>query len=327
MNFYKHHIGDYAQATGHLSFVEDAAYSRLLRKYYAEEKPIPGDLKAAQRLVGARSRDEKEAVETVLNEFFQYDADANVWRNKRADEEIRIAREAELEADDRRANEKERQQRHRARRKELFAALREFDIIPKYDTPTDALEAMLSRVTGEDGNGDSNVTSRVTGVTGHALATANQTPDTRHQTPEDQKQEQSEARTEIPNAPPIGAGRACLLLRQAGCLRVNPSHPDLIAALSEGVTPEVLRDTYLEFPNATNPFKWAITTARSRRREGAQAIATGPPPKQRSPQISKTGMAVQALEAMKSENRLGNGRDSDGAPEAGLPRLGSTTGG
>jgi uncharacterized protein YdaU (DUF1376 family) len=38
MNYYEHHIGDYAEATSHLTFVEDAAYSRLIRKYYSTEK-------------------------------------------------------------------------------------------------------------------------------------------------------------------------------------------------------------------------------------------------------------------------------------------------
>ena len=50
MNYYEHHIGDYAQATAHLTFVEDAAYSRLIRKYYAEERPLPADLAAAAGL-------------------------------------------------------------------------------------------------------------------------------------------------------------------------------------------------------------------------------------------------------------------------------------
>ena len=48
INYYEHHIGDYAEATGHLSFVEDAAYSRLIRKYYASESPLPEDLKQVQ---------------------------------------------------------------------------------------------------------------------------------------------------------------------------------------------------------------------------------------------------------------------------------------
>ena len=112
MNFYKHHLGDYAQATSHLSFVEDAAYSRLLRKYYSEEKPIPGDIKAAQRLVAARTRDEKEAVQTVLEEFFTFDSEASVWRNKRADEEIV---KANSQADTNRRIAEEREAKKRAR--------------------------------------------------------------------------------------------------------------------------------------------------------------------------------------------------------------------
>lgn len=86
MNYYEHHLGDYAQATAHLSFVEDAAYSRLIRKYYAQEKPLPVDLAATQRLVGARTKEEKEAVETVLTEFFELRDDG--WHNRRCDEEI-----------------------------------------------------------------------------------------------------------------------------------------------------------------------------------------------------------------------------------------------
>jgi uncharacterized protein YdaU (DUF1376 family) len=86
MNFYKHHIGDYDQATRHLSFVEDAAYCRLMRKCYAEEKPLPADLRQVQRLIGARTREERDAVSSVLAEFFVLESDG--WRNKRCDEEI-----------------------------------------------------------------------------------------------------------------------------------------------------------------------------------------------------------------------------------------------
>ncbi|MGH8032715.1 MAG: YdaU family protein [Luteimonas sp.] len=89
MNFYKHHIGDYSAATAHLSFVEDAAYSRLLRIYYRDERPLPCEIKAVQRLAGARSKEEREAVDVVLREFFDHCDDG--WRSKRADEEIEKA--------------------------------------------------------------------------------------------------------------------------------------------------------------------------------------------------------------------------------------------
>lgn len=86
MNYYEHHIGDYAEATAHLSFVEDAAYARCIRKYYASESPLPADVKAVQRLVGARTREEKAAVDTILREFFTLLEDG--WHNARCDEEI-----------------------------------------------------------------------------------------------------------------------------------------------------------------------------------------------------------------------------------------------
>jgi uncharacterized protein YdaU (DUF1376 family) len=86
VNYYEHHIGDYAEATAHLTFVEDAAYSRLIRKYYATEKPLPADIKAVQSIIEARSKGERKAVETILNEFFELLDDG--WHDQRCDEEI-----------------------------------------------------------------------------------------------------------------------------------------------------------------------------------------------------------------------------------------------
>ena len=86
MNYYEHHIGDYAEATAHLTFIEDATYSRLIRKYYATEKPLPIDVKLVQRLINARSKEEKNSVISVLNEFFTLTDDG--WRQVRCDHEI-----------------------------------------------------------------------------------------------------------------------------------------------------------------------------------------------------------------------------------------------
>lgn len=86
MNYYSHNIGDYAQATMHLSLIEDAIYSRLLRRYYAEEAAIVDDVQQVCRWVGARSEEERAAVSLVLREFFILEE--GYWHNKRADEEI-----------------------------------------------------------------------------------------------------------------------------------------------------------------------------------------------------------------------------------------------
>lgn len=89
MNYYKHHIGDYDAATSHLTWLEDAAYRRLLCLYYRKEQPIPEDLGAACRLVRAVSKMERDAVENVLREFFHQGPDG--WRHDRCDGEIEAA--------------------------------------------------------------------------------------------------------------------------------------------------------------------------------------------------------------------------------------------
>ena len=96
MNYYEHHIGDYAEATAHLTFIEDATYSRLIRKYYATEKPLPIEIKLVQRLINARSKEEKNAVVSVLNEFFTLTDQG--WRQERCDHEIARFKDKQLKA-------------------------------------------------------------------------------------------------------------------------------------------------------------------------------------------------------------------------------------
>lgn len=86
MNYVELHIGDYEKATAHLTACEDGIYGRLMRRYYDTEAPLPLDLKAVQRLVRARSRDERAAVETILDEFFRETPEG--WRHGRCDAEI-----------------------------------------------------------------------------------------------------------------------------------------------------------------------------------------------------------------------------------------------
>lgn len=66
--------------------------------------------------------------------------------------------------------------------------------------------------------------------------------------------------------------RACRLMREAGCMRVNPMHVDLIAAIAEWITPETLAATAKEAieKGKGNPFEWAIATARGRAADGGR---------------------------------------------------------
>lgn len=185
MNFYKRHIGDYLKDTAHLSLLEHGVYTRLLDVYYTREAGIP-EAQAA-RLIGARSKDECAALETVLSEFFTMTD--GLWVQQRCEREIEDAAEGETDRDTKRENERERQRRHRDRRRKLFDELRKHDVIPPYDTSTEQLQSLLSRVTNDDWETQESqhVTQPVT-----RDATANQTPDSRLQTPEEKPSAPSE---------------------------------------------------------------------------------------------------------------------------------------
>ena len=87
MNFYKHHIGDYATDTPSLSLLEHGVYLKLLHRYYLTERPFPDDKKECARLIVARSRWEVQAVDRILSFYFPVASDGK-RHNKRADEEI-----------------------------------------------------------------------------------------------------------------------------------------------------------------------------------------------------------------------------------------------
>jgi len=89
MNYFPFHIGDYASHTAHLSWLEDCAYRRLIDLYYSRELPIPADQTKTFRLTRALSKDEREAIKVVLDEFFKLTDEG--WVHERCDAEIKKA--------------------------------------------------------------------------------------------------------------------------------------------------------------------------------------------------------------------------------------------
>lgn len=87
MNYYERHLGDYARDTGHLSMLEHGAYSLLLDRYYITEQGIAAD--QAHRVARARTREERQAVDTVLSEFFTLKD--GIWSHARVEGEIEKA--------------------------------------------------------------------------------------------------------------------------------------------------------------------------------------------------------------------------------------------
>lgn len=94
MNYYERHIGDYLKDTSHLSLLEHGVYTRLLDVYYTREGGIPKS--EASRLVQARSKDERAALEVVLSEFFVLSGD--LYIQDRSEREIARYREKSAKA-------------------------------------------------------------------------------------------------------------------------------------------------------------------------------------------------------------------------------------
>lgn len=275
MNYYEHHLGDYDGATAHLSWLEDCAYRRMLCLYYRTEAPLPADVKQVCRLVRATSKPERDAVQQVLTEFFELAGDG--WHNGRCDEDISAYHDLEPEREAKRENAKERQRRARARRAELFEALRGHNIVPPFDTATKALEALLSRVTGA-----LPVTAPVTPVTRDDTATHTHLPPPTSQISPSESASRAahEARTGSPppdSSPPSAAAVVCLAMRRAAMPAVNPSDPRLLALLAQGATVDEFVDAARAAVAKGKPWGWALGCVEGRRRDAA-GIALAPPP-------------------------------------------------
>lgn len=86
MHFYPHNIADFNNATRHLTRVERSVYRDSIEMYYDTEQPLAGDVSLLARKLLCRSDEEKQALETVLAEF--YTLVDGVYRHARCDIEI-----------------------------------------------------------------------------------------------------------------------------------------------------------------------------------------------------------------------------------------------
>ena len=94
MNYYERHIGDYLKDTAHLSLLEHGIYTRLLDVYYTKETGFSESDVA--RLIGARSKEEKSALQIVLQEFFVLVDGA--YQQSRCDREIKHYKDKQQKA-------------------------------------------------------------------------------------------------------------------------------------------------------------------------------------------------------------------------------------
>lgn len=86
MNYYSHHIGDFNNATRHLTRVERSLYRDAIELYYDTESALTLDFDKLARRLLANDSDEKASLLDVLNEFFNKTDDG--WTHDRCEEEI-----------------------------------------------------------------------------------------------------------------------------------------------------------------------------------------------------------------------------------------------
>jgi uncharacterized protein YdaU (DUF1376 family) len=263
VNYYEHHIGDYDQATAHLTACEDGIYSRLIRWYMASEEPLPSDLAAIQRRVRAHTRDEKAAVKTILAEFFELTPDG--YRQQRCDEEVARfqdkQRKAKASANARWSQSDRNANAHANASPNAHASHMRTDMRTDMRTQSE----------------------------GNAPRARPQTPDTRHQTP-DKENTRTATATDVarvvetldgaepgvtePQPGPTPAGRLCRLMCQVGIADTNPGHPDLLVLVEAGATDEEFQGAARTAVERGKGFAYAIGMLRRQRQEAAAAAKT-----------------------------------------------------
>ena len=300
MNYYEHHLRDYDAATAHLSWDQDLAYARLLRWYYRKERPIPADVDEACRQVRAVTKPQRDAVQAVLQEFFELGEDG--WHKDTCDEAIAKYQAGEPEREAKKTNEDTRLARHRAERRALFQVINAAGIHRPWNTPIADLRELARRLqdpepataktktaTPEPANGNNSNAPATQPATGTATpATATHTPDTKHQSPitnhhDVAKEESLNTRTAQSGDPPASeeqsarvsmAAAVCIALKAAGIGRVNPGHPRLAALLADGAGVDAFVGAVQSLgPDVSDPFAYVLAVVEGQMAEARQLSA------------------------------------------------------
>jgi uncharacterized protein YdaU (DUF1376 family) len=86
VNYYPHHIGDFNAGTVRLSQLERWIYRDMIEVYYDTEQPLPADLNAVCKKIGARGDEQRAIVQELLDDKFTLKDDG--YHHARCDAEI-----------------------------------------------------------------------------------------------------------------------------------------------------------------------------------------------------------------------------------------------
>lgn len=174
MYFFPLNIADLVNATAHLERIERSVYSDCLNLYYDTESPLDGtDMERLQRRLRCHSDEEKDALDIVLNEFFE--EEDGIYMNSRCDKEIAIYRSRDKDAAKKQENANARKQRYRDDRRDMFVDLRSVGVVPVFNIKMQDLRKLHAQ-NFQSGNGKTNLQKGdVVGMSQERLADASGT--------------------------------------------------------------------------------------------------------------------------------------------------------
>jgi uncharacterized protein YdaU (DUF1376 family) len=261
MNYYERHIGDYLKDTAHLSLLEHGVYGRMLDVYYTREAPIPAA--QVERLIGVRSKEEREALLNVVAEFFQVDGD--VLLHGRCDREI---------------------ERYQLKQRKASASANarwsKGGAHSEGNANADAKAMRTHMRTHSEGNANADARAMRTHMRTHSEGNApsNQTPDTSNQN--------QGAFVERQEGGPVGPAHAGFenldagsgpgaaaaeAMRAAGLGDVSATHPKLLALVAAGLTVAELVAAARYAADRGKGFVYALSRAEGQRRDAAAMAA------------------------------------------------------
>lgn len=241
MNYYEHHIGDYDADTAHLTWLEDMAYTRLMRLYYRREKPIPADVAQACRLVRAVSKDERKAVELVLREFFVLGEEG--WAQARCESEIATYQK--------KVEHNQRVGKLGGRPRKIKTQLEPKNNPPGYfrEPEQNPPQTPDPRHQTPDINTRENTRIDLTGQPGGAVAPA--------------------------RASPSMAAVVCMAIKAEGVASVNPSHPELQTLIDAGADTAVFALAARTAVEKGKGFAYVLGTVKGQMQDALAATESG----------------------------------------------------
>jgi uncharacterized protein YdaU (DUF1376 family) len=235
LNYFPLHIGDYLKDTAHLTPLEHGVLFRLMTVYYAREAPIA---KAeAARVIGVRTKEERQALDDVVAEFFTVDGEH--LRQSRCDREIRQYQDKQ--------------------RKAAASANARWNK-PQTQTGRNANAGAKAMRTHTEGNAPNNQ-EPITNIQGASVE---------HQQQGDRVGPAGPARAGSGSSVTEAAASA---MAEAGLQDVDRGNPKLRRLVEAGVTVAELSDAAAEAVKRGHGFAWALARVEGQRRDEANKVA------------------------------------------------------